>query len=129
MSSPIQNRIGTVFVPVKDLERSAEFYSKVFGLPMKKVSPPVYNLDMEGPTKLTLDVDSFTSPVREGKVEPSPYGLCYVPTANIEEAHAYLRELDVEVTPITRFGNVAFFYFFDPDRNKIMVYDNGTFTT
>jgi catechol 2,3-dioxygenase-like lactoylglutathione lyase family enzyme len=124
VAHPILKQIGTVFIPVKDLQRSAEFYSRVFDLPLRKVSPPVYNLVLDG-TPITLDVSNFEQPYREGEVQPSPNGMFYVPCTDIEQAHNFLIQLGAEVTPVERFHNVSLFFFFDPDRNKIMVYHNS----
>jgi catechol-2,3-dioxygenase len=122
MASPIQNVVGTVFVPVKDLEKSAAWYSDILGLPLRKVSPPVYNLEMQNGMIVTLDVDSFTSTVREGDVNPSQHGLFMLHTSDIEAAHNYLKEKNVDVEDIQRIHSAAFFHFKDPDGNKIMVY-------
>jgi catechol-2,3-dioxygenase len=122
MASPIQNVVGTVFVPVKDLEKSAAWYSDILGLPLRKVSPPVYNLEMQNGMIVTLDVDSFTSTVREGDVNPSQHGLFMLHASDIEVAHNYLKEKNVEVEDIQRIHSAAFFHFKDPDGNKIMVY-------
>jgi catechol 2,3-dioxygenase-like lactoylglutathione lyase family enzyme len=125
MISPIKNRIGTVLIPVKNLQKSAEWYSRLLGIPMKEVNPPVYNLEMEGETGLALDTDNFQSTLRDGDVKPSPHPLFNLLTDDIDEAYRFLVENEVEVDPeIIRFGNVAFFHFKDPDGNMIMVYQN-----
>lgn len=81
----------------------------------------VYNLVLDGVT-LTLDVDNFQSPFRDGDVHPSPNGLFYLPTDNIDADLEYLKSLGVEITEIERFHKVDLFYFYDFDRNKIMIY-------
>lgn len=125
MTHPIQRQIGSVFIPVKDLQRSAEFYSRVFDLPLKKVSAPIYNVELDGTAIITLDVDNFEKPFRDGDVQPSTHGLFFVRTDNIEQARQYLTEIGAELTEVERFGSVAYFYFYDPDRNKIMIYCNS----
>lgn len=126
MVSPIKNRMDTVFIPVKDLQRSAEWYSRILGIPMKEVNPPVYNLEIEGDTGLALDTDNFHSTVRDGDVQPSAHPLFNFLTHDIDEAYRFLVKNGVEVDPeIIRFGNVVYFHFKDPDGNMIMVYQSG----
>ncbi|MDY0405567.1 VOC family protein [Virgibacillus sp. 179-BFC.A HS] len=47
---PIQNQIPAVFIHVRDLKKSAKWYSDIFGLDidLDKVVSPVYNVPMKG---------------------------------------------------------------------------------
>ena len=55
MESPIEARIGQVFVPVTDLPRAIAWYSRLFGLPVGAPSHggTIYDLPMSGATGLT----------------------------------------------------------------------------
>lgn len=57
MKSPIENRIGRVFVPGRDMERAVEWYTRLLGLPSGRLSHggTIYDLPMGGEVGLTLD--------------------------------------------------------------------------
>ncbi|MBB6452514.1 catechol 2,3-dioxygenase-like lactoylglutathione lyase family enzyme [Salirhabdus euzebyi] len=122
MSSPISNQVGTVLIPVKNLQRSAVFYTKILGQPLGKVRGPVYNLNIVGPTRVALDCDNFNDVIRNGEVNPSSHPLFTFETTNIELAHQFLLENNVEVDNIQLFGNTGLFHLKDLDGNIIMVH-------
>ena len=55
--SPIQNKIGMVFIPVSDMQKAIAWYSRLLGLPLGATSheDKIYNLPMQGETGLILD--------------------------------------------------------------------------
>src|SRR5436309_1910443 len=57
MESPIENRIGQVFVPVSDMGRAVAWYSRLLGLPAGAPSHGggIYDVPMAGETRLALD--------------------------------------------------------------------------
>ncbi|WP_245602150.1 VOC family protein [Peribacillus kribbensis] len=59
MKSPIQNKMNTVFIHVSNLEEAAIWYTKLLGQELNKeeICLPVFNLDVEGHTGITLDAD------------------------------------------------------------------------
>jgi predicted enzyme related to lactoylglutathione lyase len=49
MNSPLQRRVGKVFIPVSDIAQAARWYSALFGLPLGAMTHggKIYDLPME----------------------------------------------------------------------------------
>ncbi len=90
MHSPIQNRLGMVFVPVSDLSRAIEWYSRILGVPVQEASHhgTIYNVPMQGKVGLILDA---TRP----EVSNSSQPLCFFWTSDIHQAYEFLQKNDV----------------------------------
>jgi predicted enzyme related to lactoylglutathione lyase len=119
VKSPIQNVIGSVFVHVTDLRRSAEWYSMVMGLPVLEErlnGGPVYWVELKNGTGMILDDN------RNNDSE-SPRVLFNYKTSDIEESYRYLEQMGAQLLfPIERpHPGLAYFSFADPDGNAIMV--------
>lgn len=115
--SPIQNRIGNVFVPVSDMARAVAWYSRLFGLEPGETSHEggIYDVPMAGETGLILDANT---PVTEHSVQP----LCFFWTDDMPATLGHLRSLGAEITSdVTDIGSVSFIAFRDPDGNPLMV--------
>ncbi|HMN28179.1 MAG TPA: VOC family protein [Caldilineaceae bacterium] len=122
MPGPIQNQIGAVFVPVSDLARSVQWYSKLFGLPVKTTSHDgtIYDLQMVGDVALILDANK---PV----VSHSPQPLCFFWTEDIRSARSFLQASSIPIlSAIEDIGSVSFVTFADPDGNLLMVCQRNT---
>ena len=116
-SSPIQNRIGNVFVPVSDMRRAIRWYSRLFGLEQGETSHEggIYDVPMEGETGLILDANK---PITGHSAQP----LCLFLTDDISASIKWLRDLDVEITSEPQdIGSVIFATFNDPDGNPLMI--------
>jgi catechol 2,3-dioxygenase-like lactoylglutathione lyase family enzyme len=75
-------RIFRIIVPVSDLEKAADFYSRLLGLAGRRVDVSRYYFDC-GPVILaTLDDEGAPNP-----------GHIYFAVSNLEEIHARAREL------------------------------------
>lgn len=114
-ASPLDNRIGCVFVPVSDMERSMTWYSTVFGLPAGEPSHDggIYDVEMAGETGLILDANR--------PVGNSSQPLCYFWTDDLAATAQFLRDNDVTVlTDPEDIGSVSFLVFEDPDGNRLM---------
>ncbi len=117
MASPIENRIGQVFIPVSDMERAIAWYSRILGLPIDQASHggTIYDVPMAGETRLALDAN-------KQPITNSSQPLCFFWTADIHAAHDFLLANDVElVGTIQDIGSVSFLTFKDPDNNLLMV--------
>jgi predicted enzyme related to lactoylglutathione lyase len=117
MTSPIQNRIGQVFIPVSDMRRSIEWYSKVLGYDPGPASHEgtIHDIPMAGETRLCLDANR---PAFDPEGPPRFFWW----TEDIESTHAFLASLGVDVAgDIEDVGSVAFLQFRDPDGNMLMV--------
>ncbi|MFC4548739.1 MULTISPECIES: VOC family protein [Halorussus] len=115
MESPLRNRIGNVFVPVSDMERSVEWYSELFGLPAEDTAHEgtIYDVEMAGETGLVLDANR--------PVENSSQPLYFFWTDDAEATRDFLVDLDVPVVMGPEdVGSVTFVTFEDPDGNQLM---------
>jgi len=119
--SPIKNQINTVFVHVKNLERSVEWYSRLLGQDYEpsKISRPVYNLKIDHYTGLTLDAGP-EGVVKE--IKANSYPLFNFHTDHIQDAYNFVKELNYEITTdIVQFDDFSYFSVVDPDHNIIMI--------
>ena len=117
MKSPIQNRIGRVFIPISDMERSIQWYSKLLGLPVSATSHEgtIYDVPMQGETGLILDGS-------KKEVRNSSQPLFFLMTDDIEAARDFLVLNGIEILgQIENIGSVSFLKFKDPDNNLLMV--------
>jgi predicted enzyme related to lactoylglutathione lyase len=116
MISPIQRRIGCVFVPVSDMARARRWYSRLLGLPLPQTSHEgkIADLPLDGETQIILDAHK--------PVENSSQPLFFLWTENLRETYLFLQNIEVEiVTPIEDIGSVSTLIFRDPDGNLLMV--------
>ena len=117
MGSPIENRIGQVFVPVSDMHRAIAWYSLILGLPVDRTSHDgtIYDVPMQGETRLALDAN-------KQPITNSSQPLCFFWTADIHAARDFLLANEVElVGEVQDIGSVSFLTFTDPDYNLLMV--------
>jgi catechol 2,3-dioxygenase-like lactoylglutathione lyase family enzyme len=116
-ASPIRRHVGQVFVPVRDLARSARWYGDVLGFEPDAASHAGTILDIpvqDGP-RITLDANrpDFTA-------DGPPRFFLWTDdmTATIE----HLRRHEVTITSdVEDIGSVFFVQFEDPDGNPLMV--------
>ncbi|WP_261129965.1 VOC family protein [Bacillus sp. Marseille-Q3570] len=112
--SPI-NRVGTTFVHVQDLKKTARWYAELLGKETPQVDPdsPVHYVDL-GNGGFLLDDDRNNEPGTEANL--------MLHTDDIDEAYAFVKEKGgIIVREIERFPDVSFFNFKDPDGNVLMI--------
>ncbi|GGA44883.1 VOC family protein [Psychrobacillus lasiicapitis] len=114
MNNPILNQIGTVFIPVSNIENARDWYSDILGLKTEgKIEfGHLYVIPMEG-TGIVLD-SKIHSEERIFKTPPF-----HLNTKNIEEAFQYMRNKGVNL--ITEIEHNHYFNFKDPDGNILMI--------
>ena len=115
MSTPIDNRVGTVFVPVSDMDRSIEWYSDLFDLPREEPSHDgtIYDVEMAGEVGLLLDANR--------PVANSSQPLCFFPTDDLVATYEFLRERGIPIVHEPEdIGSVSILAFEDPDGNRLM---------
>nr|WP_109474709.1 VOC family protein [Ornithinimicrobium cavernae] len=116
-NSPIRRHIGQVFIPVRDMERSARWYGKLLGFDPGVPSHGGTILDVpteEGPG-LVLDANrpDFTA-------DGPPRFFFW--TDDIAATAEHLQRLEARITsPVEDIGSVVFIQFEDPDGNALMV--------
>lgn len=117
---PLRNRVGGAFIYVTDLRRAAEWYSLLFGLPVREErlnEGPVYWFDMPG-THLILDSDAAN-----GESPARPRFM--LDALDIDAAYRYLQEKAEPLSEPERHGQLAFLNFRDPDGNTLMACWSG----
>ncbi|WP_040979456.1 VOC family protein [Oceanobacillus jeddahense] len=121
MPHSILNQTNTIFIHVSDLERSVIWYSNLLNqqADLSKVSRPVYNLEMNQHTGITLDAGP---PGTTKEISPQPHPLFNFHTDDIHQAYKYIEKLGYTIAAeITEFDDFAFFNVNDPDGNVIMI--------
>jgi catechol 2,3-dioxygenase-like lactoylglutathione lyase family enzyme len=114
MNSPVLAQIGTVFMPVSDIEAARDWYCDLLG---KEADGEVqfghiYVIPLEG-TNLVLDSKIYS----EEKIVQIP--LFHFNTENIEDAYLYMKQKGIDVINEIQHGH--YFNFRDPDGNTLMI--------
>jgi catechol 2,3-dioxygenase-like lactoylglutathione lyase family enzyme len=111
---PIINQIGTVFIPVSNIEKASKWYCELLGLPTggEILFGHLYVVPMKG-TSIVLDSKIYS----DKAIFTTP--AFHFNTNNIEEAYEYMKENNVELT--TEIEHNHWFNFKDPDGNHLMV--------
>lgn len=112
--NPILNQIGTVFIPVSNIEEARNWYCDILGLPIdgEILFGHLYVLPMNG-TGIVLDSKIYS----EDNIFKTP--LFHLNTNNIEQAYEYMNGKNVELT--TEIEHNHWFNFKDLDGNILMV--------
>ncbi|GGA03163.1 hypothetical protein GCM10008018_56540 [Paenibacillus marchantiophytorum] len=110
----IMNRIGTVFIPVSNIENARDWYCKLLGLPAdgEVLFGHLYILPMEG-TGIVLDSKIY----HEDRLYETP--AFHFNTTNIEAAFEFLQASGIELA--TGIEHNQWINFKDPDGNLLMV--------
>ena len=121
MSSPVFNKMNTVFIHVSHLKTSVKWYSELLSqeYKMSEVKDPVYNLKIDGETGLTLDAGPEGT---EKQIVASPHPIFKFHTEDIKEAYEFVKGMDYTIeSPITSFDDFSFFTIKDPDGHVVMI--------
>ncbi|TKH41392.1 glyoxalase [Paenibacillus terrae] len=112
--NPILNQIGTVFIPVNDIEKARDWYCEILGLPAdgEILFGHLYIVPMNG-TRIVLDSKIYA------KNHTFKTPAFHFDTHNIEEAYAFMQSKHVNIT--TTIEHDQWFNFQDPDGNLLMV--------
>ncbi|SFA89560.1 MULTISPECIES: VOC family protein [unclassified Bacillus (in: firmicutes)] len=112
--SPILNEIGTIFIPVCNIESARDWYCDILGLSTDGEIQfgHIYVIPMKG-TNLVLDSKIFS------KANISEVPKFHFNSENIEEAYQYMKSKNVEL--ITEIEHGHYFNFKDPDGNTLMI--------
>jgi predicted enzyme related to lactoylglutathione lyase len=116
VTSPIQNKIGAVFIPVSEMSRAIKWYSRLLGFEIGSTSHEgkIFDVPMQGEVALILDGHK--------PVTNSSQPLCFFWTDDMEQARAHLIAQNVEIVrDIENIGSVSTLTLRDPDGNLIML--------
>ncbi|MFC5703381.1 VOC family protein [Cohnella faecalis] len=118
--SPIKNKVGSLFIPVTNIEKSREWYCRLLGLPAdcEIMNGHLCPLPMDG-TSIILD----TMPMWGGK-EPGGAPAIKTPaftllTSDLQGAFEFVKENDIALA--TGIEHDHWFVIKDPDGNLLMV--------
>ncbi|KUO74705.1 MAG: hypothetical protein APF77_03710 [Clostridia bacterium BRH_c25] len=116
MPSPFL-RVDTLFIPVKDLEKAVDWYTQTLELGL------IWKNDEGG----YACVDGGTLPITLAQIPqdrdfvPFASAPCNFFTNNVEEALRVLKDKGVEASEIDKLYEVKWFWFRDPDGNRLEV--------
>ncbi|MDQ0272806.1 VOC family protein [Cytobacillus purgationiresistens] len=117
--SPVKNKIGGVFIPVKNIEKAREWYSKMLGLEGGEVYfGHLFAAEMKGSAGLILD----TMPKwrdHQGAVPAYQTPAIQFVTDDLEASYQFMKDNEVQL--VTEIEDDFYFVFKDPDGNMLMV--------
>lgn len=114
-------RVDTLFIPVKDLEKSVEWYTQILGLALNWRNDEGGFACVDG----GLVPITLTRIPEEKEFVPFINAPCNFFAVNVEEAHNNLKDTGVEVSEIDKLYEVQWFWFKDPDGNRLEVCSYG----
>ncbi|MNI78498.1 Glyoxalase-like domain protein [compost metagenome] len=120
-TSPIKNKVGSIFVPVRDIEKSRSWYCRVLGLNEDEceiLSGHLCPLPMEG-TGVILDTMPMWGGDKPGGAPSIETPVFMLMTDNLQGSLDYMKEIGVEL--VTEIEHNHWFVVKDPDGNKLMI--------
>ncbi len=117
-------KLFRVILPVSEIERAAKFYSSIFGVPGKRVSPGRHYFNMGGVILACHDPESDGD---DHELRPNPDHI-YLSVKDIESLHDKVNSAGCEYISeiIDAPWGEKIFYFNDPFHNKIGIVKKGT---
>ena len=120
--------IDHIVLTVKDVNKTAQFYTSVLGMVVEKFGKERIALKF-GNQKINLHEYGNEFEPKANEPTPGSEDLCFITDVKLEVAMNHVKSKNVEIIegPITRTGAtgaIVSFYFRDPDRNLIEVANN-----
>lgn len=121
-NTPIKNRIGAVFIPVRNLEKAIEWYRKIVGLVGgEEHFGHLFVAPMEGTAGLILDA------MPKWRKEDGDIATYQVPsiqlvTDDLQASYQFMKEHHVEL--VTEIQDDFYFVFKNLDGNVLMICKN-----
>ncbi|SET54925.1 Catechol 2,3-dioxygenase [Oceanobacillus limi] len=120
VSSPIKQKIGTVFIPVRNVHKAKDWYCEMLGIPANGEIQfgHLYVLDMGG-VGLILDEMPMWGGNDEGGAPNFRTPAFMFQTDDIWKAYQYMKDIGAEL--VTDIQDDHWFAFKDPDGNLLMM--------
>lgn len=118
MQNPVKNKVGAIFIHVKDMNRAIDFYSKLLGLPRKETAHEgtIYDLTVSGGSGIILDANKGVVSKQDAKP------LFFFDTNDIYKSYEHVKSIKAEIfSKIEEHGDISFFNFRDSEGNLLMV--------
>ncbi|WP_081756756.1 VOC family protein [Gorillibacterium massiliense] len=119
--SPIKNKVGSIFIPVKDIEKSRSWYCRVLGLNEDDctiMNGHLCPLPMEG-TGIILDTMPKWGGDQPGGAPSIDIPAFMLMTEDLRGSLDYMKKIGVEL--VTEIEHDHWFVVKDPDGNKLMI--------
>ena len=112
---PILNKIGTIFIPVRNVEEARDWYCDILGLSAvgEILFGHLFIIPTKGDTGIVLDSKIYS---KDNLFKTPPF---HFNTHDINAAYHFMKDKNVEL--ITGIENDHWFNFKDPYGNHIMV--------
>ncbi|WP_337100659.1 VOC family protein [Paenibacillus sp. YIM B09110] len=120
-TSPIKNKVGSIFVPVRDIEKSRSWYCRVMGLREEDcaiMGGHLCPLPMDGVGVIldTMPMWGGDQPEGAPSIQTPAFMLM---TDDLQGSLDFMKELGVEL--VTEIEHDHWFVVKDPDGNKVMI--------
>ncbi|CAM3688753.1 VOC family protein [Marinicrinis lubricantis] len=120
-ASPIKNKVGSIFIPVRDIEKSRSWYCRVLGL--NETDCQIMNghlcpLPMEG-TGVILDTMPMWGGDQPGGAPSIDTPAFMFVTDDLQASLEYMKQIGAEL--VTEIEHDHWFVVQDPDGNKLMI--------
>ncbi|MFD1738879.1 VOC family protein [Bacillus salitolerans] len=123
MSTSFIDQVHYIRIPVKDLHKSAEWYTDLLGFHLLTITEDPYAIIKmnEGPFLLILvptDDDTYAHFTIKGEPE---FSIGFT-SSNLTEFHQHLKKHNVIVEDIKEDNGHSYFHFYDPSGNKLQAH-------
>ncbi|WP_085990866.1 VOC family protein [Oceanobacillus senegalensis] len=116
--SPIKNKVNLVFIPVRNIEKSKEWYSNILGIKDGEVHfEHLFVAEMEGAGMILDTMPQWRE--ENGELPRLNFPAIQFATEDIHASYRFMKENGVEL--VTDVQHDQFFVFKDPDGNMLMV--------
>ncbi|TMU83555.1 VOC family protein [Bacillus sp. BHET2] len=122
MNKSFIEQVHYIRIPVKDLARSAKWYTDVLGLQLVNQNEELAAIKVnEGPFLLILIPTEDVTFSHFTVNQEQEFGIGFT-SSDLENFHQHLMAYQVKVEEIKEDNGHAFFHFYDPDGNKLQAH-------
>ena len=102
--SPVKSKVNIVFIPVNNLEQSAQWYQNILGIKGETHNEHLFIADMEGEAGVILDSMPLWRDA-EGNLSVLEVPVIQFGTDDIEASYAFMKENEVELVTEIQHGH------------------------